>query len=156
MFKLEDISFLRSNKVLILRKRVQNCQAGFQLNFQNLLSDWLRSITNNNHASTWKPPSVMAWVAVISINCLCHVTFHSLIWPSRRVGNFGYTIWMIATMLGLLASCSLGNDLRCRYSIEMPSLLKRMNQTQLPSKYKHFCTLQRPDQGSLTLTRVVR
>ena len=98
----------------------------------------------------------MAWVAVISINCLCHVTFHSLIWPSRRVGNFGYTIWMIATMLGLLASCSLGNDLRCRYSIEMPSLLKRMNQTQLPSKYKHFCTLQRPDQGSLTLTRVVR
>ena len=98
----------------------------------------------------------MAWVAVISINCLCHVTFHSLIWPSRRVGNFGYTIWMIATMLGLLASCSLGNDLRCRYSIEMPSLLKRMNQTQLPSKYKHFCQLQRPDQGSLTLTRVVR
>ena len=41
---------------------------------------------------------------------------------------------MVATMLGLLASCSLGNDLRCHYSIEMPSLLKRMNQTQLPSK----------------------
>ena len=81
---------------------------------------------------------MIAWVAVISINCLSHVILHSLIWPSRRVGNFGYTIWMIATMLGLLASCSLGNDLRSHYSIEMPSLLKRMNQTQLPSKYLQF------------------
>ena len=70
----------------------------------------------------------MAWLLVIILNCFGNI------WPSRRVGNFGYTIWMVATMLGLLASCSLGNDLRCHYSIEMPSLLKRMNQTQLPSK----------------------
>lgn len=85
-----------------------------------------------NFTKTCAKLSVMAWVAVFIINCFGHMIFHSFIWPSRRIGNFGYTIWMIATMLGLLASCSLGNDLRCHYSFEMPSLLKRMNQTQLP------------------------
>ena len=74
----------------------------------------------------------MAWVLVVILNGFGNI------WPSRRVGNFGYTIWMVATMLGLLASCSLGNDLRCYYSIEMPSLLKRMNQTQLPSMFFFF------------------